>query len=332
MKKFEVRSLLAFLLAAMMVFTMIPYTAFAADTGTSTADNSISLSLKSWVNPDYRGLLNEEDLYSGGEPFVPYSSETTYLESVKEGGTLLREYMVNRVDSFMLNYKISIDEANSQGDAWLQNIWDGMFEEACKMIVCAMDYELVADGKGGYPAGYVLAAARMGITSGTVGKAISYGDAYDMLFNAMIAELPSVDYVDGKGEILYKADGDESILTEYWDIYRAEGTVETLCGMSINSSTVGEKNEVIVGGRTYKFDGVCNLEPLFGGYAEVFYQKTKKDALGTIIFARKKSSEDDVEIKPEHISMIKTVKLRCRCHLPKLYITEDFLKAISKKD
>lgn len=149
------KKVISYLIATMMVFTMIPYTVFAADTGTSTADNSISLSLKSWVNPDYRGLLNEEDLYSGGEPFVPYSSETTYLESVKEGGTLLREYMVNRVDSFMLNYKISIDEANSQGDAWLQNIWDGMFEEACKHTGSPVEGDYLRKSYGGFTFGEI---------------------------------------------------------------------------------------------------------------------------------------------------------------------------------
>lgn len=220
------------------------------------------------------------------------SGEVRYFRDVENDS-----YAVNEINALAANHIISVPDSREfrPKDAVL-------FEEACKMIVCAMDYELIADSRGGYPTGYVKAATAMGVEGGSVGEAISYGISYDMIYNAMLAELPSVHSVDSDGNVLYTAGGDESILTEYWDVYRAEGTVEALYGMSISSTVIDEKNKVTVGGVTYECDGVNNLEALFGGYAEVFYQKTDKDHLGSIVFARKKSAKDDIVIKPENVS------------------------------
>ena len=71
--------------------------------------------------------------------------------------------------------------------------------------------------------------------------------------------------------------------------------------MSIDTDVINNKNEVKVGGKLYKFKDVNNLVDLFGGYAEVFYQKTKNDDVGSLVFARKKCLKNDVRIESGNV-------------------------------
>ena len=220
------------------------------------------------------------------------SSDVRYFRDVENDS-----YAVSAINALASNQVISVPEDRKfRPEAAI------LFEEACKMIVCAMDYELIAQSKGGYPIGYVVTAMSMDIEGNNIGDALSYSDAYTMLFNAMLANLPKVDSVDGNGNVLYSADHDESILTEYWDIYTAEGTLEALCGMSMKGSLTDEKNKAIVGGKSYQYSDKVKLDSLFGGYVEIFYQKTANDTQGCIVFARKTSVKEDIVIQPEEIT------------------------------
>lgn len=287
-----------FVVTTMLLCMLTASVGYGRDLTSSEAEKFLSvLGIVSSDNIDTNVEISREEFSFMLAKVIKYDSlvsdEVRYFKDVESDS-----YAVNAINALASKGIITVPENRE-----FRPKDTITFEEACKMIVCAMDYDIIADSKGGYPVGYVLEAARMGIKSGVLGKAISYADAYDMLFNAMVAKLPNIDFVDGNGGIFYgDSEGEGTILTEYWNIYRTRGTVEALYGMSLNGSTVSDKNKVVVDDITYKLDSAFNMEPLFGGYAEVFYQKTEDDDMGTIIFASKKSIVDDLEIKPENIS------------------------------
>lgn len=143
------KKLISYLIALMMVFTMIPYTAFA-ESGSSEPQMTVE-SFK-WVNPEYRGIITEDDLNEGGEPAATFSSEITYTASTEEAGAILREYMVNRVESFNINYKILASEAQAD-DNWLQTAWDEMFEIACQHTGNPVEGDYLKKHYGGFSFG-----------------------------------------------------------------------------------------------------------------------------------------------------------------------------------
>ena len=63
-----------------------------------------------------------------------------------------------------------------------------LFEEAVKMIVCALGYEYDAEQQGGYPGGYLVVGSTTRITSGaagTAGQPAIRGTVAKMLYNAL---------------------------------------------------------------------------------------------------------------------------------------------------
>ena len=122
------KKIISYLIAMMMVFTMMPYTAFAA-ANQQVKEEPIGISLEPWVNPDYQDIISEEDLNREGEPISLYSSDITYATTPEEGAAVMREYMVNRVESFMIYYKFPREKAEAVGDGtWFDESWDGIID------------------------------------------------------------------------------------------------------------------------------------------------------------------------------------------------------------
>ena len=224
----------------------------------------------------------------------------------------LEKYTGNKVRYFKdVEYdSYAVDEINALAEHQIISVPDNrefrpeetiLFEEICKMIVCALDYEMIAESRGGYPVGYVRTAVSFDMATGGIGKTVSYGEAYTILFQTMLASLPRVNYVKDNGEVMYKANSEESILSEYWDIYSKKGTLDALYGMSMTADVVAEKNRATVDGVPYLCADEVNLDTLFGGYVEVFYQKAKSDRIGSIVYARKQSIKEDIAIQPKNL-------------------------------
>ena len=94
------------------------------------------------------------------------------------------------------------------------------YEQAVKMVVCALGYEPMADSKGGWPTGYTSVAAQIGLTKGMSSSA--RGDIAVLIYNALttpVMEQTSYgsdaryEVLDGTGNKEYK-----TILTKR-DIY-----------------------------------------------------------------------------------------------------------------
>ena len=123
------KKIISYLIAVMMVFTMMPYTAFATSGNQQAPEKPIGITLEPWINPEYQNVISEEDLNRDGEPISLYSSGITYAETPEEGADVMREYMVNRVESFMLYYKFPRAKAEAVGDGtWFNETWDGIIE------------------------------------------------------------------------------------------------------------------------------------------------------------------------------------------------------------
>ncbi len=102
------------------------------------------------------------------------------------------------------------------------------YEQAVKMIVSALGYDLAATAKGGYPTGYLAIASAEGITkkaNGKVGDAAARSTIAVLAYNALEVNLFEQDKwtTDGGDEYSYAYD---NILTRYLDVTKVEGVLE----------------------------------------------------------------------------------------------------------
>ena len=101
------------------------------------------------------------------------------------------------------------------------------YEQAVKMVVCALGYDMVAQRKGGYPTGYLSVASSEGITKnskGTVGEPAKRSTLVMLVYNSLEVRLfdQSSWTMDGSDE--YKKT-DDTVLSKYLGVQRWEGVV-----------------------------------------------------------------------------------------------------------
>ena len=113
------KKIISYLIALMMVFAMMPYTAFA-----EAAENQDLTVSYTYVNPEYADVISEDDL-AAGEPAATFSRSITYASTPEEAAEVVREYVLNRVDSFTLYYKYPA--ADTTNSSWFGDLCDEIF-------------------------------------------------------------------------------------------------------------------------------------------------------------------------------------------------------------
>lgn len=105
------------------------------------------------------------------------------------------------------------------------------YEQAVKMVVCALGYEPIADANGGWYAGYTTVAASLGILSRVDGNAntpIKRGAIACLVYNALEIQIMDQDgwYADQKQNKYVKTD--DTILSKYLKVNKWEGIVSNI--------------------------------------------------------------------------------------------------------
>ena len=122
------------------------------------------------------------------------------------------------------------------------------YEEAVKMLVCALGYEPMATSKGGYPTGYIAVASQIGLLDGVLGAAQGTGAARNivatMTYNAL--DIPVMEQTGFGTDISYEImkkndDHDKSTLLTKMGIYKLGGTI--LANSKVSYSSTADKTD-----------------------------------------------------------------------------------------
>lgn len=147
------------------------------------------------------------------------------------------------------------------------------YEEAVKVIVCALGYMRVAEVKGGYPVGYLLIANEIDLLK-RVPKSdehIVYEDALIMIFNMMHANKCEIFGVAGE-DVLYKPSEGGTILSDNWGLYSYKGIVR-VAGFSSAEPSVSPKEPTIsIDGVMFK-TSIEDAENYLGFYVTGYYDE-----------------------------------------------------------
>lgn len=221
------KKLLALMLSVAMVFTMgtsvFAYT--DVEEGTYVSEAVTVLSNLGILDGYEDGSFKPEATVTRAE-MAKIVCETLGYDSMGTSKTLFDDVSSKHWAGGYISTAYGLGIINGYGDGKFGPEDTVTYEQAVKMVVCALGYEPMAANKGGWPAGYTSVAANIGLTKGMSSSA--RGDIAVLMYNALttpVMEQTSYgsdaryEVLDGAGNKEYK-----TILTKQ-DIYVATGIV-----------------------------------------------------------------------------------------------------------
>jgi len=151
--------------------------------------------------------------------------------SASTGSTNFYDVPASHWASGYINVAESLQIVNGYGNGAFGPEDQVTYEQAIKMIVVALGYELDAQAKGGWSTGYLAVAAREGITknsNGVVGAAAVRGTIAVLVYNSLEVRLMDQKSWTPSGKEDEYGKLDETILSQYLGIRKVEGIVEAV--------------------------------------------------------------------------------------------------------
>ncbi len=149
--------------------------------------------------------------------------------------------------------------------------------EICKVMVSLCGYQVMAEVNGGYPTGYLSAAKRADIMTDVeetlLDSPCSRGDAYVMAYNALTAGLfEQTSYGDSYGDY---GVGTETLLSVYHKIYRGEGRVDRVGGISLTGADMAGDDRVLIDGEAFQKGNLIQEDQFLGHKVSYYYRKNE---------------------------------------------------------
>ena len=170
--------------------------------------------------------------------------------------------------------------------------------EAIKMTVCALGYKINAENYGGYPTGYFVCAARIGLYSGMsdYGEAMTVGDLGKLLYSLFDVDVLEAEVIGSVNS--YTASDGETLIKRSYGITRDEGILAENRLTTLTQPKRDKDNYAAVDGRRYKLADGLDIDDFLGREAEFFV----KDTGNTEVLVYLTDSEDKSNIKEFDLS------------------------------
>ena len=139
---------------------------------------------------------------------------------------------------------------------------------AAKMLITVLGYNTYAEILGGYPAGYLSLASRLGLLNGISQKtALTVNDAYKLIYKTLFADKAVFTGVKGDNLTMESIDG-KNLLTESFRLSHIRGVVTAAGFYSLVDQYIGD-NKIEVGGKTFNI--LFDASDYFGLYVNLWY-------------------------------------------------------------
>lgn len=169
------------------------------------------------------------------------------------------------------------------------------YAEAIKILVSALGYADAADDNGGYPIGYTVMAARLGITDGVsadAGKELTRGAAARLVYNCLDAEVAHrISYGDDKA---YSRSG-SSALEYFHGMVKITGVLSDIGTLSVIGGREFAEDTAVINDIKLKLDSF-NPRDLFGQTVNAYVKYTNDNTDGILIYAVSDSGNKITEI------------------------------------
>ncbi len=228
----------------------------------------------------------------------PQKNNTAMFRDVEEK---YRPYVEEVVKS---GYMKGYDSDHFGPDDYVTN------EQLIKVFVTIAGAAPLAEVQGGYPYGYVVAAQKMGITSGNSGGLTDYArriDVAQIIYDTLHADMLQLSGIGADGGVYEYTEG-ETFLTEKLNIFRVDGIVNMNRVTSLDDSEGTQDDKVKIG------DEVCkdtqNLADGYLGYNVTAYvRREKNDDRGDIIYIEEATKNETVSFDKQDFVEVDGFKL-----------------------
>ncbi len=142
--------------------------------------------------------------------------------------------------------------------------------EGLKILCCAMNYQLIANNKGGYPAGYHYVANKLDLMDNLEVKSdtLDTKNAYVLLYNAVIS--PTLEQIAFGDTEDYDTTG-PSLLYSAYNVYVIEGVVtRTLYNTLTGAEFDGMGNTIEIEGESYNGVVGCSYANMLGAKCRAY--------------------------------------------------------------
>ena len=222
---------LAFAMVLSMGFSAFAYTDVTA--GTKVAEAVGILSNLNIFTGFEDGTFKPDDTVTRAQMAAIICRTLGYEDqaTASTGTTNFNDVPASHWASGYINVAESLQIVNGYGNGAFGPEDQVTYEQAIKMIVVALGYELDAQAKGGWSTGYLAVAAREGITknsNGVVGAPAARGTIAVLVYNSLEVRLMDQKSWTPSGQDDAYGKLDETILSQYLGIKKVEGIVESV--------------------------------------------------------------------------------------------------------
>ncbi len=159
-------------------------------------------------------------------------------------------------------------------------------QELIKMLTCAAGYEPLAKQYGGYPQGYLRAAAEAGILSaGLSGDQVSAAQLENAIFRTLRADMMEIAVYGEPMQI--RVNKNKTILTEYHDIYRADGIMQATQDAALGGWKVTSDGFVCIDGTSFYTEE--DFRDFLGKRIRYYYRSCQEEDEPQLIYAEENS-------------------------------------------
>ncbi len=153
---------------------------------------------------------------------------------------------------------------------------DVTYEQAIKMIMCAVNYGAYAEAHGGYPTGYIQLADERGVmdkATGVIGEPATRRTVAKLVYNSLTIGYPILSEMTNIYNATFTIEEGVTVLSEKRDIYYRDGIITAIPGKSMDLSASLLEDQIMFE------DEIMNSEMENPGqyvaeYVRLFYRDT----------------------------------------------------------
>ena len=168
------------------------------------------------------------------------------------------------------------------------------YNDAVKMVVCAVGYSTLADTLGGYPNGHIEVAQKLSIlknVSMSTNGIILYGDVCKLLYNMLYSDALKIDYTGNK--VVYDMSSNETVLKSVFGLEEYEGIVTAAGDLSLNDNLQQQlEGKIEIDYKLYDYSG-DNPEKIFGHKVKYYINEDDESSVVLIVDAASDVKEID---------------------------------------
>ncbi|MBE5039704.1 S-layer homology domain-containing protein [Ructibacterium gallinarum] len=176
-------------------------------------------------------------------------------------------------------------------------------EEAVKVMLCLLGYQVNAEVNGGYPAGYLLIANRLDITTGIdllAESGMTRGQVAQLIYNCLSVQTQAVDQI-GTESTQFSPTG-KTLMSDFLNIEQVRGEMTDNGVTSYSGRSEIAENQIKIGNITIEVsDTQEEIRTEIGSILEAYYHVDKNGGPNTLVYAEVSDVNRYVFIPAEEI-------------------------------